>query len=125
MDFPVSAPDERGDLGNGIAVGISENWLGRNSVWGLYLLRHRDRPQRRRVRRDPGLELAAAQRAGGAREMSLLSRVFPYLLIAALAVAFVCGFTAWYIAFRLPYWPLHPDAAHMVPFNNHGAIHYM
>lgn len=33
--------------------------------------------------------------------------------------------TPTYIIARLPHWPIHLDATHVVPFNNHGTIHYM
>jgi len=47
------------------------------------------------------------------------------LFIAALTGMFFGGLMAWYIGLRLSHRPLHPDAIHVVPFDNHGAIHYM
>jgi hypothetical protein len=61
----------------------------------------------------------------GAGVVTLQRRLLFYLFTTALIGAAIGALTAWYIAFRLPYWPIHPDATHMVPFNNHGTDHYM
>jgi hypothetical protein len=60
-----------------------------------------------------------------ASEASPLTRLFYYLFVVAFTGAALGALTAWYIAFRLPYWPLHPDAVHVAPYDNHGATHYM
>ena len=57
--------------------------------------------------------------------MSLQNRLLFYLFTTALLGVGLGGLSACYIAIRVPYWPLHPDAVHVVPFNNHGTVHYM
>lgn len=44
--------------------------------------------------------------------------------VAVVGMILGCA-TPSYIMVRLPHWPTHPDAIHVVPLNNHGTVHYM
>jgi hypothetical protein len=56
-----------------------------------------------------------------------LERLMGTLSILSVIVVFVGIATVWYEYYAVSSWPLSPDPAHgiIVPFNNHGVIHYI